>query len=64
MEIKSLAKVIPLPNGEVHTLRQKGTIHFCFLVGRKIERRDGNAVNKAEINNLSTSPRALSISTG
>lgn len=44
MKVRGLAKVIQLVNGRVHALRQKGTIHFCFLKERKIEKRYRNTV--------------------
>lgn len=50
MEVKGFTKVIELVNGQVHTLRQTSTIHFYVLEGRKIEKREGNAINITQMN--------------
>lgn len=50
VEVQGPAKVTQSVNGRVHTLTQKGTIHFCFFEKKKIERREENAVNRTQIN--------------
>lgn len=51
VEVQGPAKVMQPVNGRVHTLTQKGTIHFCFLEKKKkIERREENAMNRTQIN--------------